>query len=75
MLVFAGLRGPDLRFPPTKPGVPRLVRRAHPPAILNRGDPRFASNEGLTTRTSDNPQASSSSRLFFFFSAAYIRGN
>ena len=21
--MFAGLRGPDLRFPPTKPGVPR----------------------------------------------------
>ena len=26
MLVFAGLRGPDLRFPPTKPGVPRQAR-------------------------------------------------
>ena len=26
MLVFAGLRGPDLRFPPTKPRVPRQDR-------------------------------------------------
>ena len=26
MLVFAGLRGPDLRFPPTKPRVPRQAR-------------------------------------------------
>ena len=26
MLVFAGLRGPDLRFPPTKPGVLRQAR-------------------------------------------------
>ena len=26
MLVFAGLRGPDLRFPPTKPAVPRQAR-------------------------------------------------
>ena len=33
---------------------PNLVRRAHPPTILNRGEVRFASNaEGLAT--SDKP--------------------
>ena len=37
MLVFAGLRGPDLPFPPTKPGVPRQAR------LVLTGDPLLGS--------------------------------